>query len=288
MVLSATIAMGLGLMPHVQSLGGRLRIPELHIVSQGASVRCALRHPRLLDHLETISISASSDDALLAPRHSAWIGDNCLSRMRMALRLATGLPRRVCEAGALHSFLQNYFERSRAGWLHRRAGSMWGYVPSDGQLRLLFVRLRMLSGALRDYVEFATLRIVVNAWLTTRRMSRRPERCIFRRFSVGGDCVTHYFVCLVLARAIRCSRAAPPCRIHIGHIGLATFAVPLPQDEAYRVGVWNYVAYLMYSTARRRESHMRPAEVEELARACIRSAASRAPAAPRILAPHLA
>lgn len=107
------------------------------------------------------------------------------------------------------------------------------------------------------------------------------------RSAMGGHCVRICFACPVLADAIHRSRAAPPCWVYTGHIGWVTFAVPLPEEEVYRVGVWNYIIYLMYASARRRVIPMQPAEVAELARTCIRSTVARAPVARRILAQNL-
>lgn len=105
--------------------------------AEAAAVQCALRHPHVAHHLGAITAFADSGEALLAPRHIDWRRVTCLSRMRAAVCQANGLPWRVREASALQSALQRHLERSRAAgdlssWLRRRASSMWGYVPSDG------------------------------------------------------------------------------------------------------------------------------------------------------------
>lgn len=66
-----------------------------------------------------------------------------------------------------------------------------------------------------------------------------------------------------------------------------TFSAPLPEEEVLRIGMWNYIAYLAYTTVRRQNVPIEANAVAELFRACIRSAVARAPAARRILAPHL-
>lgn len=73
---------------------------------------------------------------------------------------------------------------------------------------------------------------------------------------MGGDCVRHYFSCPAVAAAIVQSRARPPCWLHTGHLGLVTFSVPFPEEEVLRVGMWNYIAYLAYTTVRRQNVPM--------------------------------
>lgn len=284
-------SMGPGLLPHLPSLGARLRVPELGTVADAAAMRCALRHPRLGDLFTAIDRVRESDDAVLAPRHTEWMRESSLGRMRVALNLARALPPRVVESPSLQRAIQRHLERSAAatdllGWLRRRATALWGYAPADGQLRVFYSRLRSLFRAFLDFVAMATLRTVANAWLTTRRMSRRPAGCVFGCQAVGGDCMRHYFSCPRVATAIRHSRAIPPCWVHIGHVGLATLAVPLSPEATLRA--WNYILFLMYSSARRGTRPLMASEVAELLRACARSAAVRAPAMRRVIAPHLA
>lgn len=290
-VLAAPMhSMGPGLLPHVVALGGRTRLPEIGTISEASMLRCCLRHSRLEDLLQSISEFALSDAAALAPRRPEWSAGNSLSSMRAARARVKALPARIRDAGSLQKAIQRHLERSSAvrdlqGWYARRASHLWGYAPPDGQSRLFFARIRMLFRALPDFVFFARLRTLGNAWLTSRRMSRHVDVCKFGCYAVGGDCIRHYFLCPAVADAIRQSRARPPCWLQAGHIGLVTFAVPLPEEEVLRVGMWNYTVYLAYTTARRQEDQMEASSAAELFRACIRSAVARAPAARRILAP---
>lgn len=197
-------------------------------------------------HFAAIQVASEADDALLVPRHSGWRADNCLSRMRAAHVQFSALPGRIREAPSLQHAAQRYLERGRAvgelqGWLRRRGGAIWGFDPVEGQLRLVFSRLRALFRVCPDFVVIATLRIIGNAWLTTRRMSRRPGGCVFGCMAVGGDCLRHYLGCPSVGRAIRRSRARPLCWIHTGHIALATLVIPLPPEKVYRLGAWNNI-----------------------------------------------
>lgn len=285
MCMSAPMhAMGPGLLPHLPVFGGALRLPEVATLGQAASIRCALRHDRVGMHLDRLRRVAEDERSLIVPRHRAWQQANALAHLSRAMDAANSLPARVREATEVQREVQAHLERSKAaedvlGWLRRRMGALHGEDIPDGPLRRCTVRLRARFQALPPFVAVATLRIVGNAWLTSRRMSRRPATCCVVFAAVGGDCLRHYIGCPRLASAIRASRAHPPCWVHSGSMRLATFLAPAPPAEVLRVGVWNYVAHLAYSSARR---YARPAtedEVQGLVRTAIRSTFVRAPGA---------
>lgn len=80
------------------------------------------------------------------------------------------------------------------------------------------------------YVALGQLRLLLDGWPTSRRMSPGPQRCRCGCQAVGGDDTLHYLTCRLLGEA-RKGRSDPRDGVRKGNVGL-----PAREARRHRIG----------------------------------------------------
>lgn len=80
-------------------------------------------------------------------------------------------------------------------WLMRRLVTILGGALDVGKVALCLRRVRLLYEVVPSCVALATLRVVGNAWPTSRRIGGTPHGCAFGCAAVGGGDARHCIAC---------------------------------------------------------------------------------------------
>lgn len=95
-------------------------------------------------------------------------------------------------------------------------GIGWSARRHPGEVELFVTRLAWAFTDLPFFPAIAVIRLIGNAWCTTRRMSHEVSGYLFGCYAVGGVDLRHYIACPpvgcrgVLVRAPWASRLWPP------------------------------------------------------------------------------
>lgn len=215
--------------PRLTSVGAPRDLPRLDTMCCAARIRVAVIHGRLAHHLQRIGCARESDEALLhciPPGGLGVLASRCYKKLwrrptgchmqSATVRPSSELPIHTC-------FVSQLFGQDLVFYTSVYAIS--------GQRALTMMRRSSWRGvfrALPPYVGMASLRVVANAWMTTRRLAHALEHCRFGCPALGGGCLQHYSNCHHARCAVRASASQPPHmdphRIRFGHVSPAILA----------------------------------------------------------------
>lgn len=125
-----------------------------------------------------------------------------------------------------------------------------GREPFRGGIELNWSRARANFYSVPTIVGLAVLRVVGNAWPTTRRIGGMPCGCALGCTAVGGDDIRHQLCCPTFRATILATRAIAPPSVVADKLELALFVHPLSCVDALRTSVWMYAVSSMVRAAR--------------------------------------
>lgn len=145
------------------------------------------------------------------------------------------------------------------------------FFPNTGEddAIVALANLRVVYRSLPSYVGFATLRMITNSWLTSRRLAHAAGDCRFGCGAIGGDCALHYAVAAMGARV--------PTWLSEG-TEVDAMAMRLgPERTICRDAVWRYLLDMLFTRAMAGASRWSGGDAAAELRAHMRSLATRAP-----------
>lgn len=117
----------------------------------------------------------------------------------------------------------------------------WVRDPALGLVQLLCDRLRWCCREFLPLVALAPLRLLANAWRTSRRMQGELGRCRFGWMVVGGDDVQRYAHCPRALQIIRGPRHVVPVRLLGDNKPVGLGVLPTSAAHVFESCAWLYV-----------------------------------------------
>ena len=194
-------ALGEGILCNLRRLGKPCEYPHLDSVSSATQYRTAVRSEVLGDLEDLVRRARESDDAVLHPKHTEWMGRLAMSTLAANRERVRGLEG-IDGLGGGPTFREESlrFLRSEArgdgdllSVLAKRVGHFGFDRPGDRAVNFV-CNMENASRVLKPFVLGSMIRTVCNAHATSRRFGGATGHtcCKFGGDAVGGDDIRNY------------------------------------------------------------------------------------------------
>lgn len=153
----------------------------------------------------------------------------------------------------------------------------WWHVHAPGVVALVVERIGWCFKDPHLFAALGQLRVLANAWPTSRRMQSDCKPCLHVCGAARGDDIDYYMRCPLLLRLVKGARHQKPVWNLSGIVAVGLGVFPTTRAQTLCCSVWAYVAYRVYCSCRADVSVPSARRFWRLARAVRRSVLTRAP-----------
>ena len=202
-------SLGTSVLCSLRRLGMPIEVPDLPSTSRATMFRTAAASGVLDRVAREVCEVRESDEAVLHPRHSTWLGESTvytLVRNKEELAAIPGvsdlLGRRV-QWGVMKILRGGISAECLIDTISRRL-QYFGIGSSRAKAEIFIFNMNLISSFIKPFVAANMIKTVCNAHPTARRFPNGGSHssCRFGCYAVGGDSVLHYPFCPVVSEFV--------------------------------------------------------------------------------------